>query len=288
MTTREVAPGVFVSLQRPEGGGPGLALRRVRFAKQVFSAEAAEAWWAANRHEVMSRYGVSEGGGGGSGGGVEQGAASSAQQQPGDPGASGGGWQAAGGSGAAASSTGGGGGDDGLEAQAPPRVRVARRVSAGNVPPGASPPATPTPTFSSPACSTHDVDPFRPPTTFAAAAAPRPGGAGAGGQWGAAPAAEEETWRGVPAWELPQAIGRSGSGAQSAGGSPAARPLRTASVGSRAAPSGPGSSGSGAGSNKQQQQQSTKGIGIFRMLARSLSGAGSPDSPRGASHSGYV
>jgi hypothetical protein len=40
ITTKEVAPGVFVSLQQSDDGRPGLELRRVRFAKQVRLAAA--------------------------------------------------------------------------------------------------------------------------------------------------------------------------------------------------------------------------------------------------------
>lgn len=70
-STLEVEPGVFLLLRvRPggddgasSGGGggstPSAELRRVRFAKERFSAEEAAAWWAINRAAVLERYGLS-------------------------------------------------------------------------------------------------------------------------------------------------------------------------------------------------------------------------------------
>jgi len=209
VTTKEVARGVFLSLQHPEGGGPGFELRRVRFAKQMFSAEEAEHWWSTHRQAVLQRYSLL-----GSTSSMEEvdedgqraaaaPAAADSTNRPAEGSAAEAAAAAAAADGPSSSSggVGGGGGAGGIlgdgygDAEAPPRlkvVRLVRRFSAGSAPGGLSPhghrpppPGTPTtPALSSPACSTHDVDPFRPPATspaYAAAAAARAAARGGGG-----------------------------------------------------------------------------------------------------------
>lgn len=54
--THEVSPGVYLSMQALPTGG--YELKRVRFAKQMFSGEDAEQWWAANRSAVYANYNI--------------------------------------------------------------------------------------------------------------------------------------------------------------------------------------------------------------------------------------
>ncbi|KAF6253251.1 transcription factor regulating root and shoot growth via Pin3-domain-containing protein [Scenedesmus sp. NREL 46B-D3] len=56
VATHEVSPGVFLSMQALPSGGQ--ELRRVRFAKQMFSSGDAEQWWAANRGAVYANYNI--------------------------------------------------------------------------------------------------------------------------------------------------------------------------------------------------------------------------------------
>jgi hypothetical protein len=56
VVTHEVSPGVFLSMQALPTGGH--ELRRVRFAKQMFSSDDAEQWWAANRSAVYANYNI--------------------------------------------------------------------------------------------------------------------------------------------------------------------------------------------------------------------------------------
>lgn len=65
--------GVLLMLQGLPGGP--CSIQRIRFARHLFSREAADRWWARHRDAIAARYGLSPDGadladGGGAGGGA--------------------------------------------------------------------------------------------------------------------------------------------------------------------------------------------------------------------------